>query len=194
MGRQLKMSGILDVLWWCLLEVSSSTLLWTLMSWGTVIPQVTLPEINSADSYSVISLCVCLAPESVISQEFVRVFCGIVLLGTLFLQYSWKTLQFDIICLSWCNLETHLSSVLQWQVWGEIRGFTSNCTKTRTHQYNILSEVQRLKCCLESLDSIIYWIELAMPWFFFRDDFKLWSVSTYSWCRQDNGRQGRFFI
>lgn len=161
------MSGILDVLWWCLLEVSSSTLLWTLMSWGTVIPRVILAQINSADFHSVISSRVCLAPEPGISHNnFFKL--------VLFLQHCWKTLRLDIICPSRCNLETHFSAVLQWRVWGEIRGFTGNCPKTRTHQYNILSEVQRLKCCLESLDSIICWIELALPWFFFRDDFTLW--------------------
>lgn len=185
MGRQLKMSGILDVLWWCLLEVSSSTLLWTLMSWGTVIPQVTLPEINSADSYSVISLCVCLAPESVISQEFVRVFL-------------WDCFVGDIVFAVFLEnfaIRHYLSVLMQsWDSFVLCSSMTSLRRDKRFHQYNILSEVQRLKCCLESLDSIIYWIELAMPWFFFRDDFKLWSVSTYSWCRQDNGRQGRFFI
>lgn len=97
MGRQLNMSGILDVLWWCLLEVSSSTLPWTLMSWGTVIPQVILPEINSADSQRVIPLCVCVfsTRTSDLTQELRFFLCvcgegGLVLLEISFFTFFLK--------------------------------------------------------------------------------------------------------
>lgn len=108
------MSGTLDVLWWCLLEVSSSTLPWTLMSWGTVIPQVILPEINSADSQRVIPLCVCVfsTKTSDLAQELVSFscVCGLVLLGISFFYFFPKkttttTMRLYIMSLSWHNLE-----------------------------------------------------------------------------------------
>lgn len=163
-ASRLNMSGILDVLWWCLLEVS--TLTWSLMSWGTGIPQVTPSEINSADSQHVISLCVCLAPELVIKHKNWRCFCKLV---AVILSFFFVLHYF---CLSsWCNLEILLVS--EW-LRGEMRGSTGNRTKRRMQQCNNLSEGRRQKRRQESLVSIICWIERALLVFFFVLLFYFW--------------------
>lgn len=150
MGRQLNMSGILDVLWWCLLEVSSSTLPWTLMSWGTVIPQVILPEINFADSQGVISLCVCLAPEPLMSHMNCWGFFygglfrwGYRFIFVLFFFFIPKKISVWFYIIFCPDTILRFSVSIFFNIWGEMRGFTGNCTKTRMQQYNILPEEQR---------------------------------------------------